>query len=63
MLGQEAGCPHCGAATLLHDPAAVAPVIEAVTEAATERAWFYTLAGATQGPIAESAVAAMFATG
>lgn len=63
MLRQEAGCPHCGAATLLHDPAAVAPVIEAVTEAATERAWFYNLAGETHGPLAESAVAAMFATG
>lgn len=57
MLGQEAGCPHCGAATLLHDPTADASVAEAVVE----RSWFYNLAGETHGPVAESALSAMMA--
>lgn len=59
MLGQEAACPHCGAATLLHDPAIGAPA--AATP--SERAWFYNLAGETHGPVAESALAALFAAG
>ena len=57
MLGQEAGCPHCGAATLLHELAADTPTVEA----AVERSWFYNLAGETHGPVAESALSAMMA--
>lgn len=58
MLGQEAGCPHCGAATLLHDPTVGAPT----TESPPEHSWFYNLAGETHGPVVESALSAMIAS-